>query len=428
MGSERTLTETARGSEARPELAPALVVAWHPDAARIGARRRLRPGVALELGRGSDALGPGLLDDPRLSARHCRIEATADSVHVHDLGSRNGTHVQGRSVAQAELHDGAVLAIGRLLFVLLWAPLHWTTSDGPLVSRSPAMGALLDRIAKVAPLDSAVLVRGPTGTGKELVARRLHELSGRRGPLVAVNCGAIDQNLLHSELFGHTRGAFSGADGARRGLFEAASGGTLLLDEIGEASPALQASLLRVLQEGEVRPVGSNETRRVDVRVVAATHRLLQPPDFREDLLARLQRWELEVPALAARRLDILPLALEAARQVAGGPVVLHHHLAHHLLLRDWPRNVRELQAAVEQAVVLAAGEQPVPLPAEWTDEPPPPTPRDERPTPEALRQHLLDGGLVLKRVAARLGIGRSTLYRWIDEAGIDLEALRTDA
>ena len=233
-----------------------------------------------------------------------------------------------------------------------------------VVARSLAMREVLDLARRVAPVDSTVLISGPTGAGKERLARFLHNHSSRAGgPFIAINCGAMPEQLLESELFGHVRGAFTGATRDRVGLFEAAHTGTLLLDEIGELSPAMQTRLLRVLQEREVRRVGENSSRSVDVRIIAATHRNLAAElgqRFREDLYYRLRVVELRVPPLAARPEDILPLArvlLASAserlgRAIAGfGPGACERLVAH-----DWPGNVRELQNAVEHAVALARG------------------------------------------------------------------------
>ena len=214
-----------------------------------------------------------------------------------------------------------------------------------------------------------MLISGESGTGKELVARALHELSPRAAmPFVPVNCGAIPPGLVESELFGHSRGAFTDARTAKRGLFAEADGGTLLLDEVGELPPPAQIKLLRFLQEGEIRPVGENRSERVDVRVLAATHRdlgkLIQRGEFREDLYYRLNVVNLSVPPLRARREDILPLARsfvarfnrELNRQV---PVTGFEPAAEELLASyAWPGNVRELENAIERGVLLAEGSQ----------------------------------------------------------------------
>jgi two-component system response regulator AtoC len=234
-----------------------------------------------------------------------------------------------------------------------------------IVAASPAMRAALDVIAKVAPHTTTVLITGPSGTGKEVLARELHRLSPRVGrPFVAVNCAAIPEALLESELFGHVRGAFTGAVGDHKGLFEEAAGGTLFLDEVGELPTALQAKLLRVLQDGEIRRVGDRASRRVDVRVVAATARDLEAEirtgGFREDLYYRLNVIGVRLPTLAERPEDLSPLIgvlLErhCARLGVGVPEIEPDALRS-LLDYAWPGNVRELSNALERALVLARG------------------------------------------------------------------------
>ncbi|MCO8164015.1 sigma-54 dependent transcriptional regulator [Pseudomonas sp. 21LCFQ010] len=232
-----------------------------------------------------------------------------------------------------------------------------------IIGSCPPMQDLYGKIRKVAPTDSNVLVQGESGTGKELVARALHNLSRRaKAPMISVNCAAIPESLIESELFGHEKGAFTGASAGRAGLVEAADGGTLFLDEIGELPLEAQARLLRVLQEGEIRRVGSVQSQKVDVRLIAATHRdlktLAKNGDFREDLYYRLHVIALKLPALRERGNDVLEIARAfLARQSAkaGRPELrfgadaeqaIHHY--------SWPGNVRELENAVERSVILS--------------------------------------------------------------------------
>jgi DNA-binding NtrC family response regulator len=229
--------------------------------------------------------------------------------------------------------------------------------------QSPAMRKVLELAKRVAQVDATILVTGESGSGKERIARLIHAGSPRAGgPFLAVNCGAVPESLLESELFGHARGAFTGAIHDRVGLFEAAQGGTLFLDEIGEVPPPMQVKLLRALQEREVRRVGENRNRAIDVRVLAATNRDLlaevHAARFRQDLYYRLRVIELKVPALRERREDILPLARhfmeEAARRNGREVAGFTPEAANQLIRYPWPGNVRELENAVEHAVVLA--------------------------------------------------------------------------
>jgi DNA-binding NtrC family response regulator len=305
-----------------------------------------------------------------------------------------------------------------------------------IVAKSPTMRQVVDLARRVAKVDSTVLITGESGSGKERVARLVHEESTRAaGPFVAVNCGAITETLLESELFGHARGAFTGATQDRPGLFEAASGGTLLLDEVGEVSSGMQVKLLRTLQEREVRRVGENKSRPVDVRVLAATNRDLAHGvaggAFRQDLYYRLKVVELHVPPLRDRRDDLLPLArvlladaaLRMKRKIAG----LAPGAADQLLRYGWPGNVRELENAMERAVALARGSRVEleDLPEEIRQAFPRPaatTAGTVRPLGEVEREYILaalelnDGNQT--RTAEQLRIGSATLYRKLKSYG----------
>jgi DNA-binding NtrC family response regulator len=234
-----------------------------------------------------------------------------------------------------------------------------------IIGRCPSMQDLFGKIRKVAPTDSTVLIQGESGTGKELVARALHNLSRRaKAPLISVNCAAIPETLIESELFGHEKGAFTGATAGRTGLVEAADGGTLFLDEIGELPLEAQARLLRVLQEGEIRRVGSVQSQKVDVRLIAATHRdlksLAKNGQFREDLYYRLHVISLRLPALREREDDVVEIAkVFLTRQCARmGREALQFSTEALRAIRhySWPGNVRELENAIERAVILCEG------------------------------------------------------------------------
>ena len=237
---------------------------------------------------------------------------------------------------------------------------------GRMLIHSAAMRQLAKTMRKVARFETTVLILGESGVGKELVCRALHELGPRKeGPFVALNCGAIPEGLLESELFGHAKGAFTDASADKPGLFEAAEGGTLFLDEVGELPVAVQVKLLRALQEREIRRVGENRSRAIDVRVVAATSRpleqMVEDGEFRQDLFYRLAVMPLHIPPLRARREDIAPLAehfLEAINRRLGTQLLgLDAEALRILLAYDWPGNVRELENTLEHAAVLAEGE-----------------------------------------------------------------------
>ena len=306
-----------------------------------------------------------------------------------------------------------------------------------IIARSPEIRRVLDLVARVAPTDATVLIHGESGTGKELIAKAIHHASPRaRQPFVAVNCGALPESLLESELFGHVKGAFTGASMGKKGLFEEAHRGTLFLDEIGEMTPALQVKLLRALQDGEVRAVGSTQSATVDARVLAATNRdldqMMRQGGFREDLYYRLNVIALTLPPLRERREDIPALAEYfltrfAARQertLRLGPDALDRLLAY-----AWHGNIRELENAMERAAILSRGDT-----VGADDLPPhiaacldlgasPLLPRQmsladaER---VCILQTLERCGWNHSRAAEALGIGRTTLWRKCKEYGID--------
>ena len=300
-----------------------------------------------------------------------------------------------------------------------------------MVGRCAAMRALFEQIDKVAPTDASVLVLGESGTGKELVARAIHEQSRRQdAPFVAVNCATIPENLVESELFGHVKGAFTGADRDRAGLIQSADSGTLFLDEIAELPLAIQARLLRVLQDGELRPVGSEQARRVDVRLIAATNRnlrsMVEQERFRGDLYFRLRVVELAIPPLRERGGDITLLAdhlLEKACRRLNRPAMSFTPRARDLIRGyHWPGNVRELENAVERAAILADGDLVEPdllgLPVEPRREPDTAT---DLSLDDYFRRFVLEHQqqLTETELARRLGISRKTLWQRRQRLGI---------
>lgn len=245
-------------------------------------------------------------------------------------------------------------------------PLLRQTSFSGIISACPEMQKIFGIVEKVARTNSTVLVLGESGTGKELIARAIHKLSGRTGKLVPVNCGAIPEEILESELFGHEKGSFTGAVASRIGRFQMADEGTIFLDEIGEMSPKLQVKLLRVLQERKVEPVGSTKCIDVNVRVIAATNKDLREEvkqgRFREDLFYRLQVLPVELPALRERRSDVLILAeyfmQRACANLGRAPIAFSPETTARLMSYHWPGNVRELENLIERLAILAEGEQ----------------------------------------------------------------------
>ncbi len=389
------------------------------------------PNTRLVVGRDPGAEGLRL-EDETASRCHAELEywPSYDCFRIRDLESKNGIFVDGQRAEEAVLDAGTVVRIGANLFVLeeLRVPEAAELQPPVTVSLTRAWAELL--VDRAGPTGLPVLLRGPTGAGKERLAQRVHEVSERAGPLVPVNCAAITPELIGSELFGHVRGAFSEAKRDRTGLVASAEGGTLFLDEIAELPLEQQSTLLRVVQERRVRPVGSDRELPVDVRFVAATHVDLQAAcrakTFRQDLYARLAGLEVELPGLAERRVEILPL-FEA---FAPG-LTLDTFAAERLLLYAWPRNIRELELLAQRLVavstsvrigveLLPAGIQVEPAPAEASvaaEHPPPPA----KPSREELEALLSSYRGRVADVARALAVTRQSVYRMMAE--FDLSA-----
>ncbi len=305
------------------------------------------------------------LTDDTVSRHHCEIVARGDCYAVRDLGSTNGTLVEGVSVFEAPLVPGARLILGDSALVFepthTWVPIGESQSEhfGELYGSSAAMRTVFALLEKVASVSLTCLVVGETGTGKEIAARAVHELSNRaNGPFVILDCGAVNENLILAELFGHERGAFTGADRSRIGAFERANGGTILLDEIGELPLELQPKLLRVLERREVTRIGAGDPIELDVRVIAATHRdlaaMVDDGTFREDLLYRLAEVVVRMPPLRDHREDVPLLANRILQQLDGPKRTLSPDAIAHLLDQPWSGNVRELRNLVRRAAALS--------------------------------------------------------------------------
>ncbi len=308
-----------------------------------------------------------VLADGLVSRHHCELTSTPLGLHVRDLGSTNGTFIDGVRVDAGYLRPGARLAIGGTTLAVevaatqLVEAIPTAERFGRLLGTSPQMRRVFAVLERVAPSESTVLLEGETGTGKTLMAQMLHERSERSGgPFVVVDCSAIPPALIESELFGHERGAFTGAHAARAGAFEAAHGGTVFLDEIGELPLDMQPKLLRALEERVIKRVGSTEPTRLDVRLVAATNRDLRQEvnrgAFRPDLYYRLNTVRVKVPALRDRPEDIPLLVATFYRQFAGDDAAPPASVLGEMMRRPWPGNVRELRSAVERVVLLGDG------------------------------------------------------------------------
>ncbi len=317
-----------------------------------------------------------VIDDDTVSRNHCKIFREGDHYMIADLGSTNGTFVNRVRVREAYLHENCTITLGKtdIKFQPIDEKLRIIPSDreryGDLLGRDRKMREIYAILEKIAPTDTTVVIEGETGTGKEVVARTIHQQSRRRdGPFIVFDCGAVPANLIESELFGHEKGSFTGAISTRQGVFELAHGGTVFLDELGELDLDLQPKLLRVLEQREVKRVGGAKPIKVDVRIVAATNRDLEAEvhagRFREDLFYRLTVVRLSLPPLRERQEDIELLARHflaqgsfnrdhlGGRKVAGFAPSVLERLKHY----EWPGNVRELHNVIERAVSFAEGD-----------------------------------------------------------------------
>ncbi|MDF3069053.1 MAG: Response regulator of zinc sigma-54-dependent two-component system [Polyangiaceae bacterium] len=417
--SDSTLHEEPAPADALTTENVELRVIASPDSAALGQRVLLSRDEPLLLGRKVERGGMSI-DDPRMSRTHARIgwDGRASAFRIGDAGSANGVYVNGVRATVATLEAGTVIRTAGTLYVVV---------VGDPVAR------LHQRLEAVARADLTVLLTGETGTGKELLAQQLHEESERKGPFLAVNCAALPRELLVSELFGHTRAAFSGAAAERQGLFRAARGGTLFLDEIGDMPLEHQPVLLRVLQEKSVRPVGSERELPTDVRVVAATHRdLSQSVDegsFRLDLHARLAEVELRAPPLRERRHTLPDLIRTIGARLGIEPRVTTEAMEL-LALGRWPQNVRELAALLNRLKLFGApayelnraflAQEAPHLLASRDASVPPPLGNGPEITRELLEASLARHQHRVAEVARELDTSRTQVYRWLKRFGLD--------
>lgn len=309
------------------------------------------------------------IEDSTISKRHCEITVEENGYRISDLGSTNGTYVQGVRITSAYLNPGSEFQIGmtHIVFCPLMEereiPLSSAEAFGGMLGRSIAMRRIFHLAETYAPTDASIMITGETGTGKEIMAEEIHRHSRRaKRPFIVIDCAAMAKDLIESELFGHVKGAFTGANADREGAFEHADGGTVFLDEIGDLAIELQPKLLRVLEKREIRRVGDNKVRKIDVRIICATNRRLDEEvnagHFREDLYYRLSVVRLELPPLRRRREDI-PLIAKRFITDLKGPLALkqvsHFDESMEILKRhDWPGNVRELRNLIEVAFLAA--------------------------------------------------------------------------
>jgi transcriptional regulator with PAS, ATPase and Fis domain len=417
-------------------------------AARLTVQRGPDKGRTVKVARPTFIIGTGdgadlRLTDRTVSREHVRLALLPTGVRVRDDGSKNGTRVGAFRIGELVVFDQAEIEVGSTMIAIdvdrptLDLPLSSSAAFGSALGVSPVMRHLFALLEQAAPSDATVLIEGESGVGKEVLARAIHARSRRaEGPLVAVDCTAIPAALFESELFGHQRGAFTGANEERRGLFEEANGGTLFLDEVGELPKELQPKLLRALEQREIRAVGARAPRKIDVRVIAATNRRLDEAsgrgEFRSDLFYRLAVVRITVPPLRDRPEDIIPLANAFLRAYRGSAAVtVPKDLEALLVAHTWPGNVRELRNVIERFAVLGAAHVVGGLSAA-----PPPQPQiddDELarlPYHEA-RHRVLDrferayiprilarANGVVARAASIAELARPSLYRMMDRLG----------
>jgi transcriptional regulator with PAS, ATPase and Fis domain len=462
----KTVTAISERGRESDSLQPALVLlldrarpsaggAYHSlvniDCVRIGRGKTRAAKRIVEAERRTLKLS---LPDERVSSLHARIERQGDEWRLTDCGSTNGSRVNRQEVQTTILKDGDVLEIGQTFFryqakvpTPVDAPGDVDASDlsgfaGVLGTLLPRLARDLERVARVAASEVSILLLGETGTGKELLARAIHAESKRTGPFVAVNCGALPATLVESLLFGHKRGAFSGATQDEPGFVRAAQSGTLFLDEVGDLSCSAQAAVLRVLQEREVTPIGATRPIPIDARIIAATHRpldvLVESGGFRQDLLARLAGFTYALPPLR-ERVDDLGLLVAALLRKSGRqratPPSLSSDAVHAIVGYAWPLNVRELEQRLKTAVVLAVDGR-IELSHLWTDGRSdacassfPSATGALSPEDAALRAELVEqftghrGNVT--RVGEAMGKARTQIQRWVRRFGIDVSAFR---
>ena len=402
-----------------------LLDTWEIEIGRgnAGIERQATPGgVAVQWG----------LPDEWASTKHARLRRVNKGFELEDLGSKNGTFVGGRKITKKLLENGDMFEVGNSMFLYRddqeldprSVPVREVMSsqlfDGETLA--PRLEKTLAKVALAAKSSEPVLLYGKTGTGKEVCARWVHKLSQRKGEFVAVNCGALPDNLVESELFGVKKGAFSGADQDRAGLMGLADGGTLFLDEIGELTLAIQVKLLRALQERAVRPVGGEKTVKTSFRLICATNRnleeLVRTGDFRQDLLARIKGVQVTMPVLDERREDFGAL-LWAGIDGKASDVKITREAFRKLFSQKWPSNIRELTQVVRAAIATAEDGKTVEVENIAADPP------EQRPTLEQVKDLLAKHNGNVSAVSREVGKARSQIWRWCQRYGLDPETFR---
>lgn len=415
---------------------------------------RVDPADPVTIGRAYDDEPTGFRDPTELrlqdrwaSGGHAVIDRKGDADVVRDVGSRNGTWVNGERITEHRLEDGDLLEVGHSLFC--WRVVDESLAAaldgkepprlGPTRTCCPEVAALRRELGKIAPSNESVLILAETGAGKEIVAEAVHELSGRRGAYCTVDCGAVPESLFEATFFGHRRGAFTGAEGARVGEIATADRGTLFLDEVANMNLTSQGKLLRVLEDGKVTPLGSTEHTQVDVRWIAATNRDLFAGEvpFRDDLLRRLAGYVARIPPLRRRREDLGSLAAHLLRQAGIEKAAISAAAGRKLFTGRFPGNIRELRTTLRSAAILAGAAAidlehlpkleaaPEGDPRRDGDDDAAGASRRGTPSAEELTAALAATGGNVVRAAQKLGTHARQLYRWIEKLGIDLDKYR---
>ena len=438
--SDPASTTDARDPASENASPPELALVWLSGES-AGAPLPIAWATSEELTIGRDVECAIHLANTDVSRQHATLRRSGADLIISDLNSRNGTRVNGHAVQHARLRANDILRLGGCVFAL-------TTTPGPFSEVAPGLfgGASLKHallpLQRAARSDLPIVLEGETGTGKEVVARAIHAHSGRSGKLVAINCAALPQGLAEAELFGYRRGAFTGAERASPGFFRSADRGTLLLDEVSDLPLALQAKLLRVLEQKAVQPLGEALPVPVDVRIVAAGQRPLleavKRQEFRADLLARLQGVSFQLPPLRERRTDIPSLFSHFLRELRPGRLPrLEPEFVERLASYDWPFNVRELLQLARRLAVLQGAESvlraqhlPRELMLDVASSPlapatsvPPPASASAVDLASLLTTLRATEGNVT-RAAAQLGITRQRAYRLLEEQSVDLATL----